>query len=438
MIQTIRPIIVYYALALLSVSTAVAAPFNTSAVTSSTLENGLEVIVMEDHSTELVALNVVVKAGPLYETKSNNGVTHFIEHLLFKGTTARAEGQADLEIESVGATLDASTSKESVMVRTVVASKYFDLALNTLVDVAMRAKLDARHLDAQKSIILDEISRRDSHPLQTVATLVAKASFPTHPYGFNIEGTAETVKSITAEQIRAFYDTYFVPNNAAVVIVGDVNPAKVTEAVKRATIDLKKKELAETARPLEAPPTQVVKETAKRATNIIYSALNFPGPSVKDFDEVCATDVLVFYLATGYGSWMESLQPAKGMVQAVSGDFVTRKDPSNIMIMYGVDDASAVEDIRRVIVTKLKELKEKPLPEADINGAKRKLEGSFAFDTETFAGRARVLAFYEALGDYKNALAYIDTVRKVTPEQIQKLAAKYINIDAYVVVEVGP
>ena len=433
-----RLTIVYYVLALLLVTTAATAePFVQSSVTSTTLDNGLKVIVLEDHSAELVALEVWVKAGNVYETKSNNGVAHFIEHLLFKGTARRSEGQADREIESLGASLDASTTRDAIRIDTVLASKYFDVALDVMTDVTMRAKLDQQSVDRERPIILDEISRRDADPFQTLAGLVAKASFQSHPYGWPLEGSTANVTAMTAEQIRAFYDTYFVPNNMAVIVVGDVNAAKAIESVKKAFGEFKKKDVPPLQNPVEPPLTAIRKESARRATKITYSALSFPSPGIKDAADVYAMDVLVQYLSNGYLSWMTTLKSPKAEVLAVSGDFLTRRDPGNVMLMFGVD-AVGVEDVRQAILAKLKQLKETPLPAADVAAAKRSIEGSYAFETETVSGRANIMGFYESLGDYKLALTYIDNIRKVTPEQAMQTAAKYFNTDAYVIAEVGP
>lgn len=424
-------------MALLVVSAALAEPFDQSAVTATTLDNGLKVITLEDHSAALVALEVWVKAGTLYETKSNNGVSHFIEHVLFKGTARRGEGQADLEIESLGATLDAATSKDSVRIGTVVAGKYFDTALDVITDVTMRAKLDPKLVDRERTIILDEIARRDSDPLQTVASLVAKASFSNHPYGLPIEGSAANVTAMTTEQIRGFYDTYFVPNNMAVIIVGDIEAAKATEAVRRAFAEFKKKDVPRLTTPVEPALTEARKETATRGTKIAYSALSFPAPGIKDPNDVYAMDVLLERMAVGYKSWMDTTLMAKPEVQAISGDFTTHKDPGNVMFMVGAE-TGAIEQVREAVLARLKQIKVVPMTDAEVAAAKRTLEGGYAFNAETFSGRARLLGFYESLGDYKFSLTYIEHIRKVTPEQIRAVAAKYINTDAYVVAEVRP
>jgi zinc protease len=429
--------IVYYVIAMLGVSTAVlAAPLSGSTVTSTVLPNGLKVIVLEDHSADLVAVEVWVRAGNISEKKSNNGVAHFIEHLLFKGTVKRPSGQADRDIESLGATLDASTTRDSIRISTVVASKYFDTALDVISDVTMRAKFDPEDVQRERSVILDEISRRDADPLKTLADMMARMSFPNHPYGFPVQGSASNVTAITVEQIREFYQTYFTPNNMAIVIVGDMKAAKAIEDVSAAFRDFKKKDLP--APQIPAPePAQARKEKLARGTKLTYYAIGFPAPSIREPADVYAMDVLVQYLALGYRSWLESIQVPKGGLQMVSGEYTTRRDPSNMMLMFATDPSN-VEQVRQAIFNKVKALRETSLSDAEVAIAERSIEGSIAFDSETFAGRAHNLGFYEALGDYRYALSYIDEIRKVTPDQIRRLALKYLNTDTCVIGEVGP
>ncbi|MDO8682162.1 MAG: pitrilysin family protein [Armatimonadota bacterium] len=437
--QRTVPIIVYYALILLCVSGAVfAAPFTTASVTSTTLDNGLKAIVLEDHSADLVAVEIWVKAGNIVETKENNGVSHFLEHVLFKGTEKRGPGQADKEIESLGSSLEASTSRDAIRISTIVASKYFDAALDVLTDVAMRAKLDPREIEREKLVILDEIARRDSDVLQSVAGVIDRAYFTNHPYGFPIEGSAANVKAITQQQIKDFYQTYFVPNNMAVIIVGDITAAKAVEAVKEAFKEFKKRDLPALQTPIAAPPTAIHKEKITNQTKLGYCAIGFFAPGIRDAAEVYAMDVLTQYLASGYQSWMQtSLKTDKGDAQVVASEFTTRRDPGNIILFFGTDPGN-VEDTKLAVIAKLKQMKETPISDAEIATAKRSLEGGFAFDTETYAGRAHSLGFYESLGDYKLSLAYIENIRKVTPEDIRKVVAKYINTDAYITAEVGP
>ena len=434
-----RPAIVYYALLLVAVSGAAAAsPFAGASVGPAILGNGLKVIALEDHTVDLVAVEVWVKAGVIDETRANNGAAHFVEHLLFKGAGGGSSGQADREMESLGATLEASTSRDSIRVHTVVASRYFEQALKTLTDVTMRAKLNAGDMERERAVILDEIARRETDPLLRVVGLVTRLSFSDHPYGFPIEGSAANVASMSVDTVRDFYQAHFVPNNMVVIVAGDVNAAKAIGAVRAAFEGFKRRDLPPLQREPRTWPAETRKEKATVASKLAYCAIGFAAPGSADMEDVYATDVLLQYLVAGHNSWMETnLKSSKGPLQIVSGEFTTRKDPGTLNLMFAAD-AGDVDQVREAIFAKLSSLKDTPLPEADVDRAKRSVESSFAFESETFSGKAHSLGFYETLGDYKLALTYAGSIRSVTPERIRQVVAKYINTNACVIAEVGP
>jgi len=281
-------------LPLIAISTAaLAIALDQASVTSTTLPNGLKVLVLENHTVDLVAIDIWVKAGVIRENEKNNGVTHFIEHLLFRGSDKRAPGQADREIENLGSSLDATTSKDAVRVNTVVASKYFGAALDIVADTTMRAKLDPQQIQRERTVILDEIARRDSEPFQELAGLIERESYPNQPYGLPIQGSADNVTSMTPESIRDFYQTYFAPNNVTVVIVGDVVSAQAVDAVTAAFREFGKKDIPVSQIPPRPPLVDVRKKKVVRATNLCYCALGFPGPGVREMDDVYAMDVMM-------------------------------------------------------------------------------------------------------------------------------------------------
>ena len=417
---------------------ALADSFAGAPVKSSVLPNGLKVIVLEDHSIDLVAIDIWVKAGNVCETESNRGAAHFIEHLLFRGSARRAPGQADREIENLGASLDAATTKDTVRISSIVASKYFDIALDAMVDTTMRAKLDPEEIRRERAVILDEIARRDSDPLQALAVAVERAFYLKHPYSFPIQGEAANVTSMTPETIREFYRSYFAPNNMAVVIVGDISSAKAVEAVTAAFREFEKKEMPAPQVPALAPLTAVKKEKIARDTRVEFCAVSFPAPGVQEMADVYPMDLLLQYLVASYNSWMQTeLKDSKSLVQVSGGEFTTRRYAGTLMLMFSASPGD-IETVRQNLFAKLKRMKESPLTEAEVSGAKRSLEGGFAFESEVFSGRSRYLGFYESLGDYKLALSYIENIRKVTPDEIIQVARKYINTDACVIIEVGP
>ncbi len=172
------------------------APAHLSAFSVSRLDNGITLIVERDTSAKLVGVDVWVKAGSGDETSQNNGVSHFIEHLVFNGTTTRKAGDIDIEIESLGATLNARASRDWAHFFTTVSSRYFSKALELIGDALINPTFEAEQVESEKRVILDEITRKQVDYKSFIKDLLALELYSDHPYALPIEGTIGSVLNI--------------------------------------------------------------------------------------------------------------------------------------------------------------------------------------------------------------------------------------------------
>jgi len=434
--NTVKTAFALALLALSAVSFSDAASINSS-VTTATLDNGLKVIVQEDHSVDLVAVDVWVRAGSRYETAETNGVSHFIEHLLFKATDKRSHGQVDMEIESLGASLEARTSRDWAHFYTVVAQRYLEQSLDVLADVVANPKFHPADIEHERNVILDEIARQDSNPMLTLRDQVFKSAFTTHPYGLPVQGTRDSVKKITREMIVSQYNRLYVPENITVILVGDISPVTGVTAVKKAFGAMEKKSFQPVEMPKEPEKKEQTRKVVKANTKLSYLAVAFPAPSIKEQPDVFAMDILTSYLGTGYQSWMAvELRDKQRLAVEVSSEFITHRDPS-VTILVVAAEPGKIDKAEEAIFTKIEELRTKPISEGEMLRARRSLEGGYAFDVETFSGRAATLGFYEAADSFEFARSYIQNLRKVTTQDIQSAAQKYLDPDKAVVVLLG-
>ena len=424
-------------------TSAVAASVN-APVRVSTLESGLKVIVQEDHSTDLVAIDIWVRAGSINETDETNGMSHFIEHLLFRTTEKRGPGQIDMEIESLGASAEARTSKDWAHFFTVVARGYLDKALDILSDAVSHPKFRPEDIEHERGVILDEIAERDSDPSEVLRSQVCRAVYTVHPYRLSAEGTRDSVSKITRQMIVGYYNRLYVPNNTFVILVGDVAPSDGIAAVRKAFADFAKSAPKPAAAapdvsiPKEPARTEQARVVVKRSTRLAYLAVAFLAPSVKDRPDVYAMDLLMSHLGVGYQSWLAAeLRDKQKLAVQVSSDFLTQRDPG-LAVLTVVAEPAKVEKAEEAIFAKIAELRSRPLSDGELARARRSVEGGYAFDVETFTGRATTLGFYEAIDSFEFARSYIENIRKVTSEDVLALAKKYLDPDRAVVVVVGP
>lgn len=420
---------------LLVVSVAIAGPIEPSITR---MGNGLTVILLEDHSAELVGVDVWVRAGSRFETAKNSGVSHFIEHLLFGATNKRKPGDMDREMESLGATLDAHTTSDYAHFNTTVSSRYLVKALDVFADAMHSSLFREEDIKKERLVILDEIARKQTKPMSVCRDMLAKSLYGEHAYALPWEGTRETVNSITRDEILAYFHAYYVPSNMAVVLVGDFDKQSAITEIGRAFQGLQGPAPTDKASGDIPRPTKQITVSAKAPYDSSYLAIGYLGPPGADYQDVCATDVLLTYLGVGYRSWLsDELKTKLGLAGDGSADFVTEHGPGLISIIVPASSAN-LSRARDAILAKIESIKTGGISDADLSRAKRSLLGQAAFQKETVGGLANTLGFYFAVSDPSFAGKYTECVQSVSGDDIKRVAGKYLDPGAAVIAMIGP
>ncbi len=402
------------------------------------LDNGLKIMVIENNSVPLAAVDVWVRAGTVNETPENNGISHLIEHVIFKGTDRRGPGEMDLEIESIGATLDASTSKDWAHFWTTVPSRHIEKAFDVLSDAIMNAKMDEEDFERERAVVWDEIAKNESDPTASAFALLDSTAFTKHPYRLPIEGTRESIARLTRDELFAYYRRYYVPANTTLIVVGDVKSDSILALAKKyfGSWTGAKFPLAQVTP--EPERIGVRRAYKKRDTKLSYLIVAFGAPSIFAEKDVYAADLLLTYLGVGYGSWMATeIKDKLKLADEVTAEYLTRRDPG-LFSFYAAVKLGKEKEVEEIIVSKVKEISVKPLSAEELLRAKRSLLGSYAFECETFSGKARALGFYDAIGNHKMASEYEAKINEITAEDIQTFAAKYLIPDNRIVVLISP
>lgn len=403
-----------------------------------TLPNGLTVITQEDHAAELVGVDIWVKAGTRFETYANNGVSHFLEHLLFGPTEKRKAGDMDREMESLGATLDAHTHRDYTHFSTTVSSRFLAKAIDIFADAFLHSQLPEENVELERLVILDEIARKQSEPDKICRDLLSARVFGSHPYRLPLEGTADSIKRITREDIVDYYRRCYVPANMAVVLVGDFDKSKVVPLIAAAFGGATGTIAAKPPAPKAAAGPAAGADSVRMSFKNNYIAIGFLGPAAASIEDVCAMDVLLTYLGQGYHSWLtDELKAKQGLIHDGSADFVTQRDPGLVNIIASAPSAS-IPKAKEAILAKLAEMASTPISVYDVDRAKRSLLGQYAFQNETVGGRAGTIGFYYAVSDPSFASQYEDCVQAVTPDAVLRVAKKYMDPAKAVSIAVGP
>jgi zinc protease len=433
----VRKVIAGCWLLLLAATSAMSASLPADSIKLKTLPNGLRVLVREAREAPLVTIDLWIRAGSARETAENNGVAHFVEHLLFRGTAKRGRGEIDRDIEQLGATLNATTSRDWMHLYTTVASRYWRNALEVIADAVQNSALRPDDVEREQMIILDELARAADNPIRDANQRLAELLFQKHPYRLPVAATRDSIIRIQREQVVEFYQKFFVPNNASLVIVGDVTAAEAFAAVERLFGGWERRDITDPEPEPEPPPEtpRIAQFKVRRGFPVV--GIGFMAPSVKEVKDVCAVDLLLALLGRRDGL-LTRLLVGQGIATRVTTEFLTQRYPGIFSIVVELPAQGDTVQVETVVVEALKQMAKRLFTDAEVSRAKREILGEYLFGMETTEGQASTLGFYEMIDTYLFATEYEKNILAVTPEDVRRAVEKYLNPERRVVVYLLP
>ncbi len=431
-------------------TSAAAAPIPAAAMPKTTLDvlaNGLRVIVVERRgSAKIVAIDLRVRAGIAHETPENNGVAHFLEHLIFKGTPTRPPGDVDGVIEGVGGELTANTSLDWAQFAATVPFGAFRQALEVLADVVQNPALRASDLETERRVILDEMAAAELDPVRSSLLALSARAFPDHPYRLSLYGSAENVQRFTRDDVLAFWRALYVPTNMTLVVVGDAARANVLEAARafftfpNAAAAAPTPNVVEAVLPDPAPLTGVVRAAPLvRDRSLVTVTLGFRAPAVRAAEDAVALDALLPLLATGGegGRLGDALVRKQNLALSVSAGYLTQRAPG-LLTVSATGRGGEEKQLEDALLAEIRRLREDGVSEAEADNARRSALGQTLFEQETFAGQASVLAFYDVLGAPDFAARYVERLASVSAADLARVIRAYLTPDRCVITTVVP
>ena len=410
------------------------------AITQTTLPNGLRVVIKEAPGINLVALNVWVRAGSSDETEENNGVSHFLEHLMFKGTKKRAPGDFDMEVEGLCGIANATTTEDATQYYIVVARQHAEKALDALGDVMSNPAFPEGQIEQEKGIIQNELKRASESPERVLTDWMNRLSFERHPYRLPTAGSLLSVRQINRAKILSFYEKYYVAANMSVVVVGAVKASEILPKIQAAFGGLRAGTVPDRARTPEPVPDRVRHRILDEQTQRGYVMIGYRAPGMDTPEDVCAMDVLLYLLGeerAQSGRLNRELRQKRGLVSSVYGDYITLREPG-IVTFTAETEPAKIETVKDAILQQIAQVRDGLVPDDEVRSAKMLLLGVYTLDNETYDGQAGTLGFYEAKDTYQFALDYADRVQKVTAADIQRVARKYFPENGYSLVIIRP
>lgn len=394
-------------------------PFPTGAIAlPPPLPNGVRIVVREDHSMPVVAMQVVVRTGSA-AADGVNGIAHYLEHAVFQGTAHFPGPLApQYALESVGGMSNAVTSRDATRFQGTIAADQVDMLAKVLADVVLSPQLDDAACDRERATIDAEIIHTQENPLTALFDAAYRLTYRTFPYKYSTLGSPDDIARITPAMLRAFHDRWYVPNNLSVVYVGDITVKRATEITQlyfgaAQAAELRASIYADTA------PGTVQEIHLNRPIPDTYQVMVFPAPQSSETTAVAATELLASLLTEAPYALLPAAWQGDGVQFGRFGiECVSTRHPGRLLI-WAQTSPQMAKKLRQSTMTLLGRLAHTALSSAQISLAKQRLSRQFLFDSATYSQQADLLALHESLGSADTAGRYLSLIQGTTAAQIQ-------------------
>jgi zinc protease len=393
---------------------------------SHSLANGLQIVLLEDHSAPVVALQTWVRFGSADEDPAVAGIAHVFEHMLFKGTTRFPHGEIAALIEGAGGTVNAWTSYDETVYHVTIASRFWETGFDVLSDAVLNSLFDPTELAREKEVVLEELRRGMDNPDREISERLFELTFTTHPYRRPVIGSEETITRITRDDMRRVFHTWYVPNNMIFVAVGDFDTPALLRAIAERFGVAAAQPLPLRPRPEEPP------QTAPRASVFTFQAelarveIGFPSVEASN-PQVPALDLLSDLVGAGYNSTLYTeLKRRYDLAHDVYAYNYTPLNRGLFLLGASCAPEQAPEIIRRL----MQQAHTPALAIADheLAAAKTRIISHFVHARETYQGIADQLGRCAlAYGDPNYGTRYIAAVEALQLDDLQQAAATFLN-----------
>ncbi|HET7624157.1 MAG TPA: pitrilysin family protein [Verrucomicrobiae bacterium] len=393
-----------------------------------TLENGLTIIVREDHSAPVVSAQAWCMAGSIHEGEwLGAGLSHVLEHMLFKGTTTRPGARIDQEVQEAGGYMNAYTSFDRTVYHIDVPSAGSRVAIDILCDIMQNATLPPDELAKEMDVIRREMDMNVDDPGRRASRRLFETAYTRSPYRFTVIGYPDIFNELKPQDIRSYYERKYAPNNVFYVVAGDVNFNEVVGQIRDAYKSSKAKALPPVVlpeEPAQTAPREIVEEAPVELGHFHFA---WHIPELRHAD-VPALDVLAVLLGHGRSSRLyQEVREKQGVAHHVDAWTYSPGNPG-LFGMSAVVDGDQFSAARVAMLAEVERMIAKPVSREELGKAiKQFISGSLAV-RKTMQGQAQDLGgSWLAANDLNFSERYLAAVKRVTPEDLQRVAAKYLT-----------
>lgn len=396
------------------------------------LDNGLKVLIIEEHKAPVATFQVWYRVGSKDEPIGKSGLSHLLEHMMFKGTPKYGSKVFSRIVQKNGGMDNAYTTKDHTVYYQLFSSDRIALAIDLEADRMQNLTIDPKETLSERSVVMEERRLRyEDDPQNSLFEEVIAASFKVHPYQRPVIGWMSDLKSIERDDLYNYYKAHYTPDNAVIIIVGDVNGDEMIKKIIRSFGNIQpglpKKKVISFTEPEQKGERRVF---LKKEAELPYLLLAYHTPHFPHEDSY-ALDVLGLILFGGKSSRLyKSLVYEKKVALNVYADYDGfHKDPYIFLFAATASPGKEIKDVEDALYEEIEKLKKEPPLEREVQKAKNQIESSFIMEQDSIYMQAMKYGMFEILGDWKLIDRYLEGIRKVTSEDIVRVAKKYLKED---------
>jgi zinc protease len=388
------------------------------------LENGLKVLLLENPKSPAVTFQVWYRVGSRNEADGKSGLSHFLEHMVGPKDYSRI-------IEKNGGDSNAFTTEDSTVYFATMSREKIGIAIELEADRMANNLLDGANFEQEKKVVMEERRlRTEDNPASALAELTSAVAYTVHSYRRPVIGWMGDLENFSREDLQRHYRTYYVPNNAFIVVVGDFSTAEILAKIKAAFGKIPRGPDPPKVKIVEPPQKGEKRVILKKEAELPTFSFYYHVPNLKDPDSF-ALDLLSVVLAGGRSSRLyQELVYHRRLVRSVETDYARMAIDSTIFsITAQVMPEKDPTEVEQVMDQLLYRIRSEPVSDRELQKAKNQLEAAFVFAQDSIFGQAMKIGQYESSDQWQLLDSYLAGIKKVTPDDILRVAKKYVDPD---------
>jgi predicted Zn-dependent peptidase len=399
------------------------------------LSNGIRVVTEELSFVHSVSIGIWVGTGSRYETGINHGISHFLEHMLFKGTKKRTAKQIAETLETVGGQLNAFTAKEYTCYYAKVLNDHFNLATDVLADMLLNSLFRLEDIEKERNVILEEIKMYEDTPDELVHDIYSRTLWQNDPLGKSIIGTYDSVGKITREQLLSHYNSYYVPQNIVIAVVGNIKRECVLDRLEKLFSQISGQK---TKNKLSIPQSSNNISVVIKDIEQMHLCLGFPGFASQD-EDIYSLSVLNHVLGGGLSSRLfQEVREERGLTYSIYS-YHSGYSNTGLFGVYAGTSMQNAQEVIEIVLRQISNIKKQGITKEELENTKQHIKGTVLLSLENINNRMNRIG--------KSDLCYdriitpeevVESVLKVTQEKVVETAQRLFCWDKFAFAAVSP